>query len=238
MKYLFICILLLYSCKNFNGLSRQNKNWASYINSFISCATVGEDNNLGDSIYCENIEADTLSTKLTLYTAPQKNTEPLEVVKKILQKMSIGGATPFMQRYLLSTTDGNGNYFSQHHIRRIDFALFYYLYYDFFLEEKNPKFHNIVLVGQKDSLSNCYGEENGVSFYGNPNKIYPILENDESNILLFQLYNCFSGWIKKVEKIGWTKAKEQKISPFDNCPCYYRRLPNDKAHFSRFPRVE
>ena len=40
-----------------------------------------------------------------------------------------------------------------------------------------------------------------------------------NNELLLKMYWCFKKWIKKIKKIGWSTAKKNNISPFENCSC-------------------
>lgn len=222
-----------------------NKHQAFYINLFINFYEYkSNDINFGDDICCDTQDDFMKSSskksssvdKKKCYSYPKNlNYDSLSVIQYILNNMVVGGETNFMENYLLSTTDGSGNYFSQHHNRRVDFAILYYIYYDFYLKEDTSKFHNIILVNNKDSLAHCY-PTNTPPFYGPPSS--NLNKEAYQNSMISSILECYKIWLSEIKQIGYTKSKEMNKTPFTKCSCHFRRIPNDKEHFSRFPRTE
>ena len=243
---IFIIIISCNSSKKHLQKIYQNPNshLALYINLYINYYDVQNKPKFGDDIcyptqtelIIKNRKAASLHEETRIPFPKNSNFDSTEVIEFLLDNMIVGGKTNFMEKYLLSTTDGAGNYFSQHHKRRVDFAIMYFLYYSFYLNEDISKFHNIVLVNSNNSVSHCYPAENAAPIYGSPSNNYSITPYQDS--MLLTILNCYKEWIKKIKQIGFSESKKSKISPFTKCSCAFRRIHNDKEHFSRFPRTE
>jgi hypothetical protein len=133
--------------------------------------------------------------------------------------MIVGGTTSFSYPNLTPIPIGKNSdmYMPPNH--RIDLILYYYIYYGFYAIEEAPK--NTFSINLIDTIGNrtIYCSTLDTMLVGNPDKLYPKLPVDPCNDKLHQIHECFKRWIKKVELLGWEKAKEQKLSPFNDCSC-------------------
>jgi hypothetical protein len=231
LLFIFLVVALLTSCSHLKLPTKKmykdpNKLHAFYVNMFISLYKF-------DSVQFEN---DTCyNSPSDFFKRKHENLDSISVIKNVLETMVVGGETNFMGNYLLSTKNGS-SFSTMHHNRRVDFAILYYIYYDFYLMEDTSKFHNITIVNKKDSFSHCYPSGDTSSLYGSPSYSYE--KEMYSDAMLSTLHKCYENWINEIELIGYAKSKQDNSNPFDKCSCSFNRIPDDKEHFSRFPRTK
>ncbi|MCP4440949.1 MAG: hypothetical protein GY810_18665 [Aureispira sp.] len=150
--------------------------------------------------------------------------DSLALAKELLQNMPIGGATDWNYPELgrLIILDPKDAIYPPSH--RCDLITYYYLYYGLFEQDRGHI--EVLKVILEDSAKKRYPSSlSDTLLVGNPDELYAKLPDTKENQLLYVLHQCYKKWLIKVEKIGWQKAKQQGLSPFEDCSCRLVLVP-------------